>query len=926
MRIAFALLALSTAGPALGQFTNLWTASYNGGGLSDDEPSSVAVDERGDIYVSGWSKGVHTYSFQYWTTIKYSAEGRRLWVDYLSLPGYDRGGKALLDADGNWIASVSVSTNWVLLKYSPQGRQTLAQVQGEVACDLAVDSAGGIYLTGTIWPGSGERHIGVFKYAADGRLLWRREYQSAPEQRDVPQALFIDPAANLYVAGSADAAGQSRVLILKYDASGNLLWDRQYDRTTNNTAPRYTAAYAITGDAEGNVYVAGSSGAYNLQDNRYLTLKYDGVGNHLWTREHESSGAPYDQPLAIKIDLSGNVVISGKPFTIKYSAAGEPIWVSRSEGLQISCEQDGSLMLLGSYTRYQPGVIQLDRVGNQIMSGPPAQAGAIGLSNSFCLAFATDARGFEECYYDYDFNRYLCSSTGTTDFGTALYQLIDSGDLPTVIFQTQPRSVFPADTVSLKVEVQSSLALNFQWLFNGISIPGAISSSLTLSNVQPANQGGYSVRVMSASGSILSPEAQLIVLPDPFRFTSFSGDGVMNFANAFSNGIITVEKVSALSGPPLPWWPEKNVFSTGSLAQMRIISPDANAFYRALALDLSDGRAGFTNLVESYSTLSTIAGGGGTPASTNKWLPGFENGPATSALLSRPHIAMSDDAGNIFIADKDAHGIRKVRTDGTIITVAGTYAAGDGYDGPAPGTEVALNEPNGLWVRGDGTVYILDLMNGKIRRLDTNGIMTLLFAVPGGIASGRGLWVSDDESVAYVCSGDSVKKWTATDGVTDFATGFSQLGNLAFDPAGELVVTDRGGHAVYRLESDGIKTRIAGNETTSHSAGGGDGGLALLTGLNQVRAICFLPTGAYLLGTDAGSQIWYVDVEGKIHLFLHGNATAHAGDGPWFYNPGQPRVSKVRQITSTRDGDLLITEHDSGYVRKVRFLRFIAGQ
>jgi hypothetical protein len=96
--------------------------------------------------------------------------------------------------------------------------------------------------------------------------------------------------------------------------------------------------------------------------------------------------------------------------------------------------------------------------------------------------------------------------------------------------------------------------------------------------------------------------------------------------------------------------------------------------------------------------------------------------------------------------------------------------------------------------------------------------------------------------------------------------------------------------------------------------------------LNQVRAVCFLPTGAYFLGTDAGSQVWYVDVEGKIHLFLHGNSTSQAGDGPWFYNPTEPRVSKVRQITSTREGDLLITEHDSGYVRKVRFLRYVGSR
>ena len=42
-------------------------------------------------------------------------------------------------------------------------------------------------------------------------------------------------------------------------------------------------------------------------------------------------------------------------------------------------------------------------------------------------------------------------------------------------------------------------------------------------------------------------------------------------------------------------------------------------------------------------------------------------------------------------------------------------------------TNVAMNQPNGLWVRGDGTVYVLDTGNGKVRRLDTNGMMTTLF-------------------------------------------------------------------------------------------------------------------------------------------------------------------------------------------------------
>jgi streptogramin lyase len=412
----------------------------------------------------------------------------------------------------------------------------------------------------------------------------------------------------------------------------------------------------------------------------------------------------------------------------------------------------------------------------------------------------------------------------------------------------------------------------------------------------------------------------LPVLAADFQFNRFTTNGAVAFDGAFTNGIVSIESVSSLNGSPIPWQPHKNIFSTGAVAATQLRVTNNTAFYRARAVDLSCGRIGFTNLIESFSTLTTIAGAGGsTGAGVNKWQSAFENGPATSALLSRPHIAMSDSAGNIFIADKDAHGVRKVRPDGTIVTVAGTSVAGNGPDTSTLGTLVALNEPNGLWVRGDGTVYILDLQNGKIRRLDTNGFMTLLFTVPGGISSGRGLWVSDDESLAYVCSGTAVKRWTATHGVTNFSTGFNQLGNLAIDPSGALVVTDRGRHGVYRLSPTGVATRIAGNESTVNSPGGGDGGLATLTALNQVRAIWFLPAGAYFVGTDAGSQIWYVDVDGLIHLFLNGDG--HAGDGTYFYNPTEARVSKVRQITTTPDGDLLITEHDAGYVRKVRFLR-----
>src|SRR6266481_5130621 len=157
----------------------------------------------------------------------------------------------------------------------------------------------------------------------------------------------------------------------------------------------------------------------------------------------------------------------------------------------------------------------------------------------------------------------------------------------------------------------------------------------------------------------------------------------------------------------------------------------------------------YTNVVWSFGLLTTVAGAGGATFSPdNKWLPEFEGGPATNALLSRPHITMADRAGNLYIADKEAFAIRKVTPDGKF--------------------------------------YILDRDNGLIRKVDTNRIMTLVVDHGGPIPEGRGLWVSSDESILYYSAGTQVMRWDRTNGLNMFANGFVQLGNLAVGPLDRL--------------------------------------------------------------------------------------------------------------------------------------------
>ncbi|CAN5255067.1 hypothetical protein BH23VER1_BH23VER1_28290 [soil metagenome] len=339
----------------------------------------------------------------------------------------------------------------------------------------------------------------------------------------------------------------------------------------------------------------------------------------------------------------------------------------------------------------------------------------------------------------------------------------------------------------------------------------------------------------------------------------------------------------------------------------------------------------FADVLASYGTLSTVAGNGDLDDG-NDWQNSAEGNSATFADLSRPHMAVADAYGNIYIADKESHAIRKVRTDGTIVTVAGATPGGEDSGGfnftSGPGTSVLLDNPNGVFAFPDGTLYIVDLGNDRICRLDTSGHLTTVVTDPAGISSGRGLWVSPDEKLIYYSSRTVVRRWTAPNTLVDYSTGYSDLGNIDVDPDGNLCVTDRnadpemdGAHRVWRIHPNGARTVIAGNGGIS---GGGSGFPAVQTGLEQVRGIAFDEAGGFFLCTHKGGNIWYVDTSGIIHLVLSGKGSGNLNEGdgmPFSQNRFLEKLSEPRAVALAPDGDLLITTNDQGYVRKIQNIR-----
>ncbi|PYJ09310.1 MAG: hypothetical protein DME93_13110, partial [Verrucomicrobia bacterium] len=192
--------------------------------------------------------------------------------------------------------------------------------------------------------------------------------------------------------------------------------------------------------------------------------------------------------------------------------------------------------------------------------------------------------------------------------------------------------------------------------------------------------------------------------------------------------------------------------------------------------------------VAADGVLSLIAGTG---------TSGFsgDGGPAVSARLSYPGNLVVDGGGNLYIADWGNDRIRKVNTDGIISTIAGNGKEGFEGDG-GPATSASLNGPRGVAVDPAGNVYIADRGNSRIRKVDTVGLIS---TIAGNGTSG----FSGDGGLATAASFDA---WS-----------------LAVDVSGNLYITDPRNHRVRKVNTAGIISTVAGD---GGDIFGGDGGPA----------------------------------------------------------------------------------------------------
>lgn len=303
---------------------------------------------------------------------------------------------------------------------------------------------------------------------------------------------------------------------------------------------------------------------------------------------------------------------------------------------------------------------------------------------------------------------------------------------------------------------------------------------------------------------------------------------------------------------------------------------------------------------QSY-TVTTLAGSGNS---------GYAEGTRTAASFSSPHGVAVDSAGNVYVADFGNHRIRKISPIGEVVTLAGSGNSGyiDGI-----GTAASFSYLEDIAVDRAGNVYVADRDNHRIRKISPIGVVTTLAGSGNrGFADGLGISASFDvpTSVSVDVAGNvyvadlynhCIRKISPAGLVTTFAgsgsngyvdamgsaASFSNPNGVAVDEAGNVYVSDRNNNRIRKISPAGMVTTLAGSGIYGFADGigaaarfngplgvavDGDGNVYVADeGNNRIRKIS--PSG--LVTTIAGSgNEGYTDGEGTAASFKYLNNVA----------------------------------------------------
>ena len=317
----------------------------------------------------------------------------------------------------------------------------------------------------------------------------------------------------------------------------------------------------------------------------------------------------------------------------------------------------------------------------------------------------------------------------------------------------------------------------------------------------------------------------------------------------------------------------------GFASKASISTPNGIVLDKAGNIYISDSKGSKIRKVNTSGIISTIAGWGSAGMSG-------DGGPATAAKLNFPSGIVIDKAGNIIFSDSYNYRIRKIDTAGIITTIVGTGIAGYTTDDTLA-IHSRLNIPCGLALDDDGNLYIADRMNHRIRKVNTSGVITTIAG--NGLATTRGdggpatlasinrpndVKISPDGALIIADTyGNAIRKIkedgiiNTIAGVGDGYSGFggdegvigeSRLSTpfaLAIDKTGNIYVADKNNNRIRRIDVTGAIKTVAGNGA---SISGGDGRSAVDASISSPESVAVDEAGNLYIGESSKIRYLYL--------------------------------------------------------------------
>lgn len=295
-----------------------WVATYNGPGNDKDSFTGLAFDNQGNTYVSGSSyvDGINGEDF---LVVKFNNAGVEQWAALHNGlgNGNDAANSVAVDNSGNVYATgftynASGNTDYTTIRYNSNGSEAWAvnfdgqDNLNDYAAALKVDINGNIAVTGSSQTNADAYDFATVKYNSSGVQQWVKYFTYSLGKDEIAVALATDNNGNIFVTGnSGDQTQQTTnpalsfadtIITIKYSSAGTQEWAvPEYFINTNPNIFVFATASTVTGlvlDALGNAYITGYrlDNTFNFQNNQqsfgysFITVKYDQQGTAEWKR------------------------------------------------------------------------------------------------------------------------------------------------------------------------------------------------------------------------------------------------------------------------------------------------------------------------------------------------------------------------------------------------------------------------------------------------------------------------------------------------------------------------------------------------------------------------------------------------------------------------------------------------------------------